>query len=110
MRRLIENLSTLAIGIVVGTLGVVVHNYSIGWFPFGLIVALAGSVAASGVMGVHWARRGVRIWFLIGWSFVALRAGMFGNSDELLIMANGTGSAYLGLGLLLVFLSIWARI
>lgn len=110
MKRIFENFTGLASGVIIGTLGVVVHNFSIGWFPLGLILALLGSVAANRILGIHWGRRGVRFWFLLGWSLIALRGGVFGNSDELLIMANGAGDAYLGLGFILVLVSIWARI
>jgi hypothetical protein len=110
MRRLIENFSTFTAGVIIGALGVVVHNFSIGWFPLGLIAALVGSFAATRVIGIYLGRRGVRLWFLLGWTFIALRGGIFGNSDELLIMSNGAGNAFLGLGFLLVLVGIWARI
>lgn len=110
MRRAIENFSALLVGVVIGTLGVVVHNFFIGWFPVGLLAALFGSVAASAVLGIRSGRRGVRFWFLLGWLLITLRAALFGNSDELLIMANGAGNTYLGLGFLLVLVSIWTRL
>lgn len=110
MRRVLENLTGLVGGIVVGTLGVLVHNLSLGPVPYGVIAALLGSVAASLAIGSRAGRRGVRFWFLLGWAVIALRASIFGNSDELLIMANGQGNTYLGLGFLLVLLTIWARI
>lgn len=110
MRRLFENLSTLLFGIFIGALGVIVHNFFVGWFPVGLILSLLGTLAASRLVGIHYGRRGVRLWFLLGWSFISLRGGIFGNSDELLIMANGAGNAFLGLGFLLLIVSIWARI
>lgn len=109
MRRVLENLTGLVSGVVIGTFGVVIHNFSVGWFPLGLIIALLGSASANSALGIYWGRRGVRFWFLLGWTLIALRGGVFGNSDELLIMANGAGDAYLGLGFLLVLATIWTR-
>jgi hypothetical protein len=102
-------LATLA-GVIIGGLGTLVHNFSLGWFPLGVLVALMGSFAASKALGMYFGRRDVRIFFLLGWTLIVLRASIFGNSDELLIMANGTGNTYLGLGFLLVVLGIWSRI
>jgi hypothetical protein len=110
VKRSLENPLALVSGIIIGTLGTIVHNLSIGWFPYGLIIALAGSYGASKLVGVQAGRRGVRFWFFIGWLLITLRGAIFGNSDELLIMANNAGNAYLGLGFLLVLASIWARI
>lgn len=110
MRRLFENLFAIAAGVIIAVFGTVIHNYSIGWFPFGVMVAVLASASASILLGIRCGRRGVRFWFLVGWIAIVLRAATFGNSDELLIMANGPGNGYLGLGFLVVLLSIWARI
>ena len=110
MRRILENLIAIIAGVIIGALGTVVHNFSLGWFPLGVIVALLGSYAASKALGIRFGRRAVRIWFLIGWTLIVLRASIFGNSDELLIMANGPGNAYLGLGFLVVVITIWTRL
>lgn len=110
MTRGLSNIVALGSGLIIGALGTVVHNLTFGWFPFGLIIAIFGSAAASKVIGVRFGRRGVRFWFFVGWTLIVLRAAIFGNSDELLIMANGTGNTYLGLGFLVVLLTIWARV
>lgn len=110
MRLIFENLIAIIAGVIIGGLGTVVHNFSLGWFPLGVIVALLGSYAASKALGIRFGRRAVRIWFLIGWTLIVLRASIFGNSDELLIMANGPGNAYLGLGFLVVVITIWTRL
>lgn len=110
MRRSLENLFAIIAGAIIGGLGTVVHNFSLGWFPLGVLVALLGSFAASKVVGIRTGRRAIRIWFLLGWTLIVLRASIFGNSDELLIMANGAGNAYLGLGFLLVVIAIWTRL
>lgn len=110
MNRISQNLLALLIGLVIGALGTVVHNFALGWFPLGLLVALLGSASATRIIGVRFARRGVRFWFLLGWSAIVFRAATFGNSDELLIMSNNAGNAYLALGFALVLGNIWARI
>jgi hypothetical protein len=110
MRRTFENILAIISGVIIGGLGTVVHNFSLGWFPFGVLVALSGSFTASKALGIRFGRKAVRIWFLIGWTLIVLRASIFGNSDELLIMANGTGNTYLGLGFLLVVIAIWTRL
>ena len=110
MRRTFEYFLAIIAGVIIGGLGTLVHNYALGWFPLGVIAALLGSFAASKALGIRFGRRDVRIFFLLGWTLVVLRASIFGNSDELLIMANGTGNTYLGLGFLLVIMSIWSRI
>lgn len=110
MRRIVENFIGIATGTLIGIAGVLVQNVSIGWFPGGLIIALLGAMSTSTLLGARFGRRGVRIWFLLGWSAVALRGATFGNGDELLIMANGPGDTFLAVGFLLVLVSIWSRI
>lgn len=110
MKRFTENVLAIVFGIFISGLGVLIHNYRIGWFPAGLIVALLGTYSASRIIGARYGRRGARFWFLVGWTAIALRGASFGNGDELLIMANGPGNAFLGLGFLLVVLSIGTRL
>ena len=110
MKRGAMNIIALGCGLFIGALGTLVHNITLGWFPLGLLIAIVGSGAASKVIGVRFGRRGVRFWFFVGWMLIVLRAAIFGNSDELLIMANSTGNAFLGLGFLVVLLTIWSRI
>lgn len=110
MRRALENLFALIVGVIIATFGALVHNLILGPVPYGVIAGVVGSVAASVLIGSRLGRRGARFWFLLGWSAITLRASIFGNSDELLIMANGPGNAYLSLGFLLVLITIWTRI
>ncbi len=110
MRRVPENLFGLAAGVLIGGCGVLVHNFSLGWFPLGLLVGLLGGFSASKVLGVRFGRRSIRFWFLLGWSAATLRAATFGNGEELLVMSNGTGNTFLALGFLLMVASIGSRL
>lgn len=110
MRRVFENALAFASGAVISVLGIFIHNFFLGWFPLGLIVGLTGSVAASRIIGIKYGRRGVRFWMAAGWILLTLRGATFGNGDELLIMANGAGNTFLGLGFLLMVGSIWTRL
>jgi len=110
VRRVLESGFALGVGICIAVLATAVHNYTIARLPIGLVVAIVGSAAASRFLGIRFGRRGVRFWFFLGWTALVLRGASFGNSDELLIMANGTGNAFLGLGFIVVLLSIWSRI
>ena len=110
MSRLFGNLFAIGSGILAGALAILIHNFYIGWLPLGLIVGLLGCLATSQLIGVQFGRRGVRFWFVLGWTVIALRAATFGNGDELLIMANGAGNTFLGLGFLLMVISIWVRL
>ena len=110
MKRVLESGLAIGAGVCIAALATVVHNYTIARFPIGLVVAIAGSAATSRFLGVRFGRRGVRFWFFVGWTALVLRAAIFGNSEELLIMANGTGNTFLGLGFVVVLLTIWSRI
>ena len=110
MRRFSENLIGIAVGILVGGCGVLVHNFYLGRFPLGLLIALLGSFSASAIMGVRFGRRSIRFWFVLGWIAVTLRGATFGNGDELLVMSNGAGNTLLALGFLLMLASIWSRL
>ena len=110
MKRISENFVGIAAGVLIGGAGALVHNLSIGWFPAGLVLALLGAISASKILGMRFGRRGIRIWFLLGWSALALRGSTFGNGEELLIMANGPGNTFLAVGFLLVLVSIWSRL
>jgi hypothetical protein len=110
MKRTLENLFGIAAGIVIGALGVLIHNFTFGFFPFGLAIALLGGFSASKILGERYGRRGIRFWFLVGWTLVTVRGATFGNGDELLIMSNGAGNTFLALGFLLMLVSIWSRL
>ena len=110
MKRFLENILALASGVICGLLGVLIHNLTWSWFPYGLVIALLGGAAATKMLGARFGRRGVRFWFLFGWIAIVLRGSIFGNGDELLVMANGTGNAFLALGFLLMAASIWSRL
>ncbi len=110
MKRALENIFGIAVGVFVGGFGVLVHNFALGSFPVGLVIGLIGGFSASKILGERFGRRAIRFWFLVGWTLVTLRGASFGNGDELLIMSNGSGNTFLALGFLLMLVSIWSRL
>jgi hypothetical protein len=69
--------------------------------PFGLLVSLSATFTAIWWVGRYFGKKRYKLWALLGWLIVIVRAGSFGVGQELLIQGDNAGSALLLVGFLL---------
>jgi len=69
--------------------------------PLGLLISLGATFAAIWWVGRYFGKKRYKLWALLGWLIVIVRAGTFGVGQELLIQGDNAGSALLVVGFLL---------
>jgi hypothetical protein len=69
--------------------------------PLGLLFSLGATFAAIWWVGRYFGKKRYKLWALLGWLIVIVRAGTFGAGQELLIQGDNAGSALLVAGFLL---------
>ena len=77
--------------------------------PLGVIVAITATYVLIWWIGRHYGKRRYRIYALLAWIFVIMRAGSFGVGQELLIQGDTAGSALLTLGFVAGLLAIFRK-
>lgn len=100
-------LLSLALGVATA-LGATLIHPSIP--PVGAIVAIVTTYVLIWWIGRHYGKRRYRIYALIAWIFVIMRAGTFGVGQELLIQGDTAGSALLTLGFVAGLLAIFRKV
>lgn len=78
--------------------------------PIGAIVAVLSTYVFIWWIGRHYGKRRYRIYALIAWIVVIMRAGSFGVGRELLIQGDSAGSALLTLGFFAGLLAIFRKV
>jgi hypothetical protein len=78
--------------------------------PVGATVAIVATYVLIWWIGRHYGKRRYRIYALIAWIFVIMRAGSFGVGQELLIQGDTFGSALLTLGFVAGLLAIFRKV
>lgn len=100
-------LLSLALGVATA-LGATLIHPSIP--PVGAIVAIVTTYVLIWWIGRHYGKRRYRIYALIAWIFVIMRAGTFGVGQELLIQGDTAGSALLTLGFVAGLVAIFRKV
>jgi hypothetical protein len=78
--------------------------------PIGLLIALGATFTAVWWVGRYFGKKRYKVWALLGWMTVIVRAGSFGVGQELLIQGDNAGSALLLIGFLLGILAAVRKI
>jgi hypothetical protein len=103
----VKVLLSLALGVATA-LGATLIHPSIP--PVGAIVAIVTTYVLIWWIGRHYGKRRYRIYALIAWIFVIMRAGTFGVGQELLIQGDTAGSALLTLGFVAGLVAIFRKV
>jgi uncharacterized membrane protein YeaQ/YmgE (transglycosylase-associated protein family) len=98
---LLKAFGSFLLGAIVGLVGVLLHN---AFPPFGIILAIITTAVGINFAGQLFGFRKYKIITALTWLAVALRAGSFGQSHELLITSNSYGDIFLLFGLLVATL------
>lgn len=89
---LLKALGALILGALISFVGVVLHN---SIHPFGILLALLTTAVGITFTGHLFGARKFKIIAATAWLLVALRAGSYGLSHEILIVSNFYGNAFL---------------
>ena len=100
---LLRVIAALFFGAIIGFIGVVLHN---AFQPVGILLALLTTAIGINFAGQLFGARRYKLIAAIAWLAVALRAGTYGMSSEILIISNLYGNIFLLGGLLVAFIAV----
>jgi hypothetical protein len=104
--RVLGYLMALAAGAAAGLLGSFKYNYTDGWVPVGLLVALSLCAAVFVAAGLALRSRGAAAVAAWGWVAAAVAMLSTGPGGDLVVPATLLGSCWLLGGLLVAVLSV----
>ena len=100
---LLSAIGALFFGAVIGFIGIILHN---SFEPFGILLALLTTGVGINFAGQLFGAQKYKLIASLAWIAVALRAGTYGASDEILIISNLYGNIFLLGGLLVAFIAV----
>ena len=90
--KLANTLGALIFGAVISFIGILLHN---SYQPFGIFLALLATGIGINFTGQLFGSRKYKFIAELAWLAVALRAGSYGLSHEILIVSNLYGNIFL---------------
>ena len=103
---LLKAIGALFFGAIIGFIGTVLHN---AFQPIGILLALLTTAIGINFAGQLFGAQRYKLITAIAWLAVALRAGTYGISNEILIISNLYGNIFLLGGLLFAFIAVIKR-
>ena len=100
---LLSAIGALFFGAVIGFIGVILHN---AFEPIGILLALLTTAVGINFAGQLFSGQRYKFFAALAWLAVALRAGTYGTSNEILIISNLNGNVFLLGGLLVAFIAV----
>jgi len=100
---LLKAIGALFFGALIGILGVILHN---SYEPFGIVLALLATAVGINFAGQLFGANRYKLFAALAWLAVALRAGTYGSSNEILIISNLYGNIFLLGGLLVAIIAV----
>ena len=95
---MLKAIGAIFFGAVTGVIGVILHN---SFEPFGILLALLTTAIGINFAGRLFGGQRYKFFAALAWLAVALRAGTYGASNEILIISNLYGNIFLLGGLLI---------
>lgn len=89
---MIKAVASFFLGALISAVGVLLHN---AFHPIGILLALIATAVGINFVGQAFGSRKFKIIAGVGWLAVALRAGSYGLSNEILIISNVYGNLFL---------------
>lgn len=100
---MLKAIGAIFFGGVIGIIGVILHN---SFEPIGILFALLTTAIGINFAGQLFGGRRYKFFAALAWLAVALRAGTYGASNEILIISNLYGNIFLLGGLLVAFIAV----
>lgn len=104
---MLKALGALLLGALISFVGVVLHN---SIHPVGILLALLTTAVGISFTGQLFGARKFKIIAATAWLLVALRAGSYGLSQEILIISNLYGNAFLLGGFLIAIFTALKKV
>ena len=104
---MLKALGALLLGALISFVGVVLHN---SFHPVGILLALLTTAVGISFTGQLFGARKFKIIAAAAWLLVALRAGSYGLSQEILIISNLYGNAFLLGGILIAIFTALKKV
>ena len=104
--NLFNAIGALIFGVVVGLIGVLFHN---AYQPVGILLALLTTAVGINFAGQLFGAHKFKLIAAIAWLAVALRAGTYGLSDEILIISNLYGNIFLLGGVVFATMAVFKK-
>ncbi len=104
---MLKALGALLLGALISFVGVVLHN---SFHPVGILLALLTTAVGISFTGQLFGARKFKIIAAAAWLLVALRAGSYGLSQEILIISNLYGNAFLLGGFLIAIFTALKKV
>ena len=104
---MLKALGALLLGALISFVGVVLHN---SIHPVGILLALLTTAVGISFTGQLFGARKFKIIAAAAWLLVALRAGSYGLSQEILIISNLYGNAFLLGGVLIAIFTALKKV
>jgi len=103
---LLKVIGSALYGAVIGFIGTVLHN---AFQPIGILLALLTTAIGINFAGQLFGAQRFKLLAAIAWLAVALRAGTYGVSNEILVISNLYGNIFLLGGLLVAVIAVIKR-
>lgn len=100
---MLKVIGAIFFGAAIGIIGVILHN---SFEPIGILFALLTTAIGINFAGQLFGGRRYKFFAALAWLAVALRAGTYGASNEILIISNLYGNIFLLGGLLVAFIAV----
>ncbi len=100
---MLKAIGAIFFGAIIGIIGVILHN---SFEPIGILLALLTTAIGINFAGQLFGGRRYKFFAALAWLAVALRAGTYGASNEILIISNLYGNIFLLGGLLVAFIAV----
>ncbi|MFM2160485.1 MAG: hypothetical protein RLY39_1016 [Actinomycetota bacterium] len=100
---MLKAIGAIFCGAVIGIIGVILHN---SFEPIGILLALLTTAIGINFAGQLFGGQRYKFFAALAWLAVALRAGTYGASNEILIISNLYGNIFLLGGLLVAFIAV----
>lgn len=100
---MLKVIGAIFFGAAIGIIGVILHN---SFEPIGILLALLTTAIGINFAGQLFGGRRYKFFAALAWLAVALRAGTYGASNEILIISNLYGNIFLLGGLLVAFIAV----
>jgi hypothetical protein len=99
----VKSIASLLVGLVAGVAAVFLHLFLP---PFGLVLAVVGTLTAIWAVGRKYGKRRFKFFASLAWVYIFARASSFGTGKEIFIQGDSLGNNFLFFSFIALALAI----
>jgi hypothetical protein len=99
----VKSIASLLVGLVTGVAAVFLHLFLP---PFGLVLAVVGTLTAIWAVGRKYGKRRFKFFASVAWVYIFARASSFGTGKEIFIQGDSLGNNFLFFSFIALALAI----